>query len=365
MVLLHLDSLGFRINREKSRLEPAQHTEYLGLSINSLSYRVTLTERRIASFTQCLSRFQTGKIVPFRLCLRMLGLMASVISVVRLGLLIMRDFQHWVAHLRLCSRRHLNRQVRVTYVCVRALRHWKSPATLRSGIPWGGSVVESHYDDGRIIEGLGSDSDGQSCERRLASSANSQTHKLLGIVGSVSSAETFSELHQGSACFSENRQFNSGCLYQPTGRHALSSAAPAGKRADCVVRHKAFIHQGNPCYRDIEQGGRFIVQRKSPVRRLEASSPGGEADMAEIRPGGRRSLRLAGKRSMSSVLLSGRRKCTIGCGCFSPPMAKCPAVCISPSEPDFTHSSQGEGNGIVADTDSPTLAIQTLGGRDS
>ncbi|XP_052450263.1 uncharacterized protein LOC128011656 [Carassius gibelio] len=250
-------------------------------------------------------------------------------------------------------------------VCVRqSAQTLEKPRDPQIGDSPGGSVVESHYDDGRIIKGLGSDSNGQNCERRLAPSANSQTHKLLGIVGSVSSAETFSELHQGSACFSENRQFHSGCLYQPTGRHTLSSAAPAGKRADCVVRHKSFIHQGNPCSRDIEQGGRLVVQRKSPVRRVEASSPGGEADMAEIRPGGRRSLRLAGKRPMSSVLLSGRRKCTIGCGCFSPPMAKCPAVCISPSEPDFTHSSQGEGNGIVADTDSPTLAFQTLGGRD-
>ncbi|XP_052430666.1 uncharacterized protein LOC127971591 [Carassius gibelio] len=203
-------------------------------------------------------------------------------------------------------------------------------------IPKKGSISLRPILDLRVLN----DSNGQNCERRLAPSANSQTHKLLGIVGSVSSAETFSELHQGSACFSENRQFHSGCLYQPTGRHTLSSAAPAGKRADCVVRHKSFIHQGNPCSRDIEQGGRLVVQRKSPVRRVEASSPGGEADMAEIRPGGRRSLRLAGKRPMSSVLLSGRRKCTIGCGCFSPPMAKCPAVCISPSEPDFTHSSQ-------------------------
>ncbi len=39
------------------------------------------------------ARFQMGKVVPFRLCLRMLSLMALVISVVHLGLLNMRDFQ--------------------------------------------------------------------------------------------------------------------------------------------------------------------------------------------------------------------------------------------------------------------------------
>lgn len=84
MVLNHLSSLGFRINMIKSLLQPSQQTEYLGLRIDSLSYRVKLTEGRVASFTQCVARFQMGKVVPFRLCLRMLGLMASVISVVHL-----------------------------------------------------------------------------------------------------------------------------------------------------------------------------------------------------------------------------------------------------------------------------------------
>ncbi|XP_060750593.1 uncharacterized protein LOC132862550 [Tachysurus vachellii] len=137
IVLYHLRDLGFRINMMKSRLVPSQHTEYLGLGLDSLSYRVTLTEERIASFTQCLARFQRGRVVPYRLCLRMLGLMASVIAVVRLGLLKMRDFQRWIARLRLCSRRHLNRPVRVTHACVEALRHWKGPVTFRSGIPLG------------------------------------------------------------------------------------------------------------------------------------------------------------------------------------------------------------------------------------
>ncbi|KAI7811506.1 reverse transcriptase/ribonuclease H/putative methyltransferase [Triplophysa rosa] len=47
----------------------------------------------------------------------------------------MRDFQCWIAHLRLCSRLHLGRPVRITHACFRALRHWKSPMTFRMGIP--------------------------------------------------------------------------------------------------------------------------------------------------------------------------------------------------------------------------------------
>lgn len=136
-VINHLRNLGFNINWAKSRVEPAQCTEYLGLNINSLSYRVTLTEGRVASLTQCLSRFQAGKIVTFRLCLRLLGLMASVISVVQLGLLWMRDFQRWVAALRLCPRRHLSRRVKITPACVLAPCPWEDRTLLATGVALG------------------------------------------------------------------------------------------------------------------------------------------------------------------------------------------------------------------------------------
>ena len=100
-------------------------------------WRATLSERRLTSLTQCLSLFRRGETVLFRLCLRLHGLMASVISVVHLGLLRMRDFQRWVAALRLCSRRHLNRNVKVTPACVTALRPWSVRTVLTAGVPLG------------------------------------------------------------------------------------------------------------------------------------------------------------------------------------------------------------------------------------
>lgn len=55
---------------------------------------------------------------------------------------------------------------------------------------------------------------------------------------------------------------------------------------------------------------------------------GGEANLAEVRPGSPRSLHLTGKHSVSAVFLPVRCKCTSGCGCAGPPMAKCSALCI-------------------------------------
>lgn len=136
-VICHLTALGFRINMAKSQLKPRQHTEYLGLSINSLSYRVTLTAQRLASLTQCLSMFRHGAKVTFRTCLRLAGLMASVIAVVHLGLLKMREFQRWLTALHLCPRRHLHRKVTVDARCVSALYPWRDASCLAAGVPLG------------------------------------------------------------------------------------------------------------------------------------------------------------------------------------------------------------------------------------
>lgn len=75
--------------------------------------------------------------VTFRLCLRLLGLVASVISVVRLGLLIMRDFQRWVTLLHLCLRCHFHHRVKITAQCMMALLSWQEMSVLASGVPLG------------------------------------------------------------------------------------------------------------------------------------------------------------------------------------------------------------------------------------
>lgn len=135
----HLESLGFRINYQKSVLTPAQTVHFLGLTLDSTTFRAKLTPQRVESFHKCLSNFQLGKKVKFRICLRLLGLMASMIAVVPLGQLYMRDMQRWVFSLRLHPERraHLNRQITVSLPCIRALLTWRDPALLSQGAPLG------------------------------------------------------------------------------------------------------------------------------------------------------------------------------------------------------------------------------------
>ncbi|KAK5935335.1 hypothetical protein CgunFtcFv8_020704 [Champsocephalus gunnari] len=101
VLVKHLLDLGFVINTEKSMLSPAQTVLFLGLRLNSVPFTARLSAERVKAFRACLAHFQQRKYVLSRSCLRLLGLMASAVLVVRLGCLHMREFQRWVAALRL------------------------------------------------------------------------------------------------------------------------------------------------------------------------------------------------------------------------------------------------------------------------
>ena len=137
VLTLHLQRLGFVLNAEKSMLSPTQSLTFLGLSLDSVAFTARLSEERVKSFRACLALFRPGRSVQFRLCLRLLGLMASAILVVRLGRLHMRDFQLWVASRGLDPVRHGARRLLVTHGCTEALRHWRAPRFLTQGVSMG------------------------------------------------------------------------------------------------------------------------------------------------------------------------------------------------------------------------------------
>nr|XP_055051758.1 uncharacterized protein LOC129437577 [Misgurnus anguillicaudatus] len=82
-------------------------------------------------------------------------MMASSLAVVPLGLLKMRDFQRWVAARGLCSCRHLARRVRIRKECVTALRQWRDPSLLRTGVPLGGVSLRKVVTTDASLSGWG------------------------------------------------------------------------------------------------------------------------------------------------------------------------------------------------------------------
>ncbi len=90
--LLHLLTLGLRLNGQKSVLTPAQQTIFLGVCLDSTLMQACLAPARVESIQSCAARFKLGRHVSVGLCSRLLGLMAAASPVLRLGLLHRRPF---------------------------------------------------------------------------------------------------------------------------------------------------------------------------------------------------------------------------------------------------------------------------------
>ena len=155
LLLQHLERLGFRVNQEKSVLTPSQRISFIGLTLDSVSLRAHLSVERVDAFLACLALFRRGKWLPFRTCLRLLGLMASAKVIIPLGRLYMRGLQCWVASLGLDRSRHGHCCVRVTVECMAALYQWKLLGFLTQGIPVGPVLTRKVVTTDASLQGWG------------------------------------------------------------------------------------------------------------------------------------------------------------------------------------------------------------------
>lgn len=137
LVLSHVQALGFQVNFKKSDLNPRQTTSFLGLCLNSLTMRASLTPRRVTSIQTALSAFRLGKCIELRRFQRMLGLISAAVVVVPLGLLRARPLQRWLNSFNLHPQRHRDRKLTVTQSCMQALLPWRNVSLLTQGVPLG------------------------------------------------------------------------------------------------------------------------------------------------------------------------------------------------------------------------------------
>ncbi|XP_039904294.1 uncharacterized protein LOC120744181 [Simochromis diagramma] len=154
----HLMALGFTINYQKSVLEPAQAISFIGIALNSTCLSVDRVKKKMLSRAGI---FQLGTYLPFRKCPQMLGLMPSSLAVIPLGRLHMREFQRWVASLRLNRKRHTHRHIRVTADCAAALHCWRNPTFLTQGVSLGAVTARKVVTTDASLTGWGSTHEGR------------------------------------------------------------------------------------------------------------------------------------------------------------------------------------------------------------
>ncbi len=126
LLLSHLGCLGLRVNFAKSILSPSQQVSFLGTVIDSVQMTATVSAERATTIQYHMASFEEGTNRPLKAFQRMLGLMASALPVLRLGLLHMRPIQFLMKQrVPSAAWRHRRHHVGVTRACVSGLACWR------------------------------------------------------------------------------------------------------------------------------------------------------------------------------------------------------------------------------------------------
>ncbi|XP_073319983.1 uncharacterized protein [Pagrus major] len=131
--LRHIKKLGLQINEKKSDLEPSQVTQFLGMTLDSRAASISLIAQRREAIRAYLRHFRLNTRVSWRLCLCLMGLMATTVQIVSLGLLHMQPVQRCLLSLGLRPQSPLSTKVWVTQRLYVALRWWSHPQNLGRG----------------------------------------------------------------------------------------------------------------------------------------------------------------------------------------------------------------------------------------
>ena len=131
--VLHLcHELGIVVNPQKSNLVPSQVVQYLGVIIDTQSFRASPSPERVSRLLSTAGEFQSSASPPASLWLSLLGILSSLAHLIPGGRLRMRSLQ-------LCLHQswdHLDLQapVMVTQECLRDLQWWLHLPRLSSGV---------------------------------------------------------------------------------------------------------------------------------------------------------------------------------------------------------------------------------------
>ena len=131
--VLHLcHELGIVINPQKSNLVPSQMVQYLGVVIDTTSFRASPSQERISKLQSTAAEFRSSASPPASLWLSLLGVLSSLAHLVPGGRLRMRSLQ-------ICLHRSWDRQdpeapVSASVECLRDLQWWLHLPRLSLGV---------------------------------------------------------------------------------------------------------------------------------------------------------------------------------------------------------------------------------------
>ena len=131
-VLQLCHELGIVVNPQKSNLVPSQIVQYLGVVIDTTSFRASPSQERISKLQSTAEEFRSSASPPASLWLSLLGVLSSLAHLVPGGRLRMRSLQ--ICLHRSWDRQDLGAPVSASAECLRDLQWWLHLPRLSLGV---------------------------------------------------------------------------------------------------------------------------------------------------------------------------------------------------------------------------------------
>ena len=120
--LLH--NLGWLINWKKSVLDPSQHLEFLGLTIDSIKMEITLSETKVAGIKQKCSNLLGRQTVSIQELASLIGTLNATVEAVIPASLYVRELQMFQTKCLLKSPKNFQTMVALSKVCEEEITWW-------------------------------------------------------------------------------------------------------------------------------------------------------------------------------------------------------------------------------------------------
>ncbi|XP_071816589.1 uncharacterized protein [Apostichopus japonicus] len=362
-----LQELGWIVNEKKSRLSPTQTTQFLGAILDFSAGVAQPSEERITAVRTTTQQILSHQESPKVMWLRALGLMASLVDVVRLCRLHMRPLQLHLLKSADPRDPDMTTPIYRSEESTQHLRWWLDPDNWSQGVPFTIELPMTSVTTDASLTGWGAHWSNRTAWGTWSPTERSLHINILEMMAVKRALETFNEHVQGRINHGLHGQHHSGGLHQPAGGHPLREALPTsvgGYNSGRGLRHDptSFPHCGQA-----QRDGRRLVQGANRPQRMDAGTGNLQQNLRDLRKADDRPVHNIHKQQAPDLLFQtvpspGLR---LPHGCDVPPMGPPRGLRL----PTALHGRAGsqedtELQGQVY-PNSPFLASQTLVRRDS
>ena len=325
--------LGIVVNPQKSNLVPSQIVQYLGVVIDSISFRASPSQDRISRLRSTADVFRSSASPPASLWLSLLGALSSLAHLVPGGRLRMRSLQLCLH--RSWDRLDLQAPVPVSLVCLQDLQWWLHlPRLSLPGVSRPTLLVR------RLGRGMGGSSRPSGRFRPVGLKSGRFVHKRQGTVGRPSGSSPVPVFSTRHDCRSLLRQHHGGGVSPQGGGHEVSSPQLLGS-GDLALDGVSLHPPGSAVSSRLSEcpGGRSVSPSPAPSFRV-VSQHGRVSVFEKTLAGPNRLICDLRQSPLFNLLLSSPRSDVGGHGRIPAVLGRSPGLCVSSSVPHTQGSSQ-------------------------